>query len=161
MFTGEFVRRQDLSGGRKASWMIAAAVALLVAGLAFNVVVPVNKSLWSSTFVCVVAAYSLAMFALFYYLIDVRGWRRWTLFFRVVGLNSITIYLAQRIVGFGRISDFFLGGRLLAVSLFPLQKERLSEGVACGFRQVLRAGAAGAEFASRPTDCIIKNHCYE
>lgn len=71
---------------------------------------PVNKSLWSSTFVCVVAAYSLAMFALFYYLIDVRGWRRWTLFFRVVGLNSITIYLAQRIVGFGRISDFFLGG---------------------------------------------------
>lgn len=91
--------------------MIAAAVALLVAGLAFNGVVPVNKSLWSSTFVCVVAAYSLAMFALFYYLIDVRGWRRWTLFFRVVGLNSITIYLAQRIVGFGRISDFFLGGR--------------------------------------------------
>ena len=88
----------------------AAAVALLVAGLAFNGVVPVNKSLWSSTFVCVVAAYSLAMFALFYYLIDVRGWRRWTLFFRVVGLNSITIYLAQRIVGFGRISDFFLGG---------------------------------------------------
>ena len=110
MFTGEFVRRQDLSGGRKASWMIAAAVALLVAGLAFNGVVPVNKSLWSSTFVCVVAAYSLAMFALFYYLIDVRGWRRWTLFFRVVGLNSITIYLAQRIVRFGRISYFFLGG---------------------------------------------------
>lgn len=54
-----------------------------------------------------------------------------------------------------------LCGRLLAVSLFPLQKESLSEGVACGFRQVLRAGAAGAEFASRPTDCIIKNHCYE
>ena len=52
----------------------------------------------------------MGLFALFYYLIDVRGWRRWTLFFRVVGLNSITIYLAQRIVGFGRISDFFLGG---------------------------------------------------
>ena len=95
---------------RAAAILRAAAVALLVAGLAFNGVVPVNKSLWSSTFVCVVAAYSLAMFALFYYLIDVRGWRRWTLFFRVVGLNSITIYLAQRIVGFGRISDFFLGG---------------------------------------------------
>ena len=83
---------------------------LLAAGLAFSGVLPVNKKLWSSTFVCVVGAYSLGMFALFYYLIDVRGWRRWTLFFRVVGLNSITIYLAQRIVGFGRISDFFLGG---------------------------------------------------
>ena len=94
MFTGEFVRRSDIRGGRKA----------------FSGVLPVNKKLWSSTFVCVVGAYSLGMFALFYYLIDVRGWRRWTLFFRVVGLNSITIYLAQRIVGFGRISDFFLGG---------------------------------------------------
>ncbi|MFQ7503410.1 MAG: acyltransferase family protein [Alistipes finegoldii] len=110
MFTGEFVRRSDIRGGRKTLWMAAAAAALLAAGLAFSGVLPVNKKLWSSTFVCVVAAYSLAMFALFYYLIDVRGWRRWTLFFRVVGLNSITIYLAQRIVGFGRISDFFLGG---------------------------------------------------
>jgi len=89
---------------------LACQLPLLAAGLAFSGVLPVNKKLWSSTFVCVVGAYSLGMFALFYYLIDVRGWRRWTLFFRVVGLNSITIYLAQRIVGFGRISDFFLGG---------------------------------------------------
>lgn len=110
MFTGEFVRREGMTGSRKALWMCVAALAFLVVGLAFSGVLPVNKKLWSSTFVCVVAAYSLAMFALFYYLIDVRGWRRWTLFFRVVGLNSITIYLAQRIVGFGRISDFFLGG---------------------------------------------------
>ena len=110
MFTGEFVRRSDIRGGRKTLWMAAAAAALLAAGLAFSGVLPVNKKLWSSTFVCVVGAYSLGMFALFYYLIDVRGWCRWTLFFRVVGLNSITIYLAQRIVGFGRISDFFLGG---------------------------------------------------
>lgn len=110
MFAGDFVRRGGMKGGRKAVWMVAAAAVLLVVGLAFSGVIPLNKKLWSSTFVCVVGAYSLAMFALFYYVIDVRGWRGWTLFFRVVGLNSITIYLAQRIVGFGRISDFFLGG---------------------------------------------------
>ena len=39
MFTGNSVRRQDLSGGRKASWMIAAVVALLVAGVGFQRVV--------------------------------------------------------------------------------------------------------------------------
>ncbi len=110
MFAGDFIRRADLSGSRKTLWMAAAAVAFLIVGVAFDSVLPVNKKLWSSTFVCVVAAYSLGMFALFYYIVDVRGWQRWTLFFRVVGLNSITIYLAQRIVGFGRISDFFLGG---------------------------------------------------
>lgn len=110
MFTGELVRRKDISGGRKTGWMFAAAALFLIVGVALVPIVPVNKSLWSSTFVCVVAAYSLAMFALFYYLIDVRGWQRWTLFFRVVGLNSITIYIAQQIVSFGGISNFFLGG---------------------------------------------------
>lgn len=84
---------------------------LAVAAVAGNGFVPVNKMLWSSTFVCAVGAYSLAMMALFYYVIDVRGLNgRWTLLFRVVGMNSITIYMAQRIVNFGGISDFFFGG---------------------------------------------------
>ena len=66
--------------------------------------------LWSSSFVLVVGAYSLGMLALFYYIIDVRGWQKWTLFFRVIGLNSITIYMAQRIISFSSINRFFLGG---------------------------------------------------
>lgn len=110
MFTGEFIRRSDLSGSKKTLWMFGAAVMLAVVAVAFNGVLPVNKSLWSSTFVCAVGAYSLAMFALFYYLIDVRGWRRWTLFFQVIGLNSITIYMAQRFINFQQIGNFFFGG---------------------------------------------------
>ena len=43
-----------------------------------------------------VAGYSLLMFALFYYIIDVRNCRRWDFFFVVIGMNSITIYLTQR-----------------------------------------------------------------
>ena len=50
------------------------------------------------------------MFALFYYMIDVRQWRRWTFFFKVIGVNSITIYLGQMIVNFGYTSKFFFGG---------------------------------------------------
>ena len=50
------------------------------------------------------------MFALFYYLIDVLQWRRWTYFFKVVGVNSITIYLLQRIVPMWEVDAFFFGG---------------------------------------------------
>lgn len=112
MFTGEFLRRErpGLTGDRKALYMALAAAAITLVGIAWSGIMPINKKLWSSSFTCVVTGYSLGMFALFYYLIDVRGWKRWTLFFRVIGLNSITIYLAQRIIPFGRISDFFLGG---------------------------------------------------
>ena len=112
MFTGEFLlrKRSSLSGEQIALCMALAAVAITVIGIIWNCWIPINKKLWSSSFTCVVTGYSLGLFALFYYLIDVRGWKRWTFFFRVIGLNSITIYLAQRIVGFGGIANFFFGG---------------------------------------------------
>ncbi len=112
MFTGEFVRRSDkrLTGGRKALGMACGAAALLAAALLWNMWQPINKSLWNGSFVCAAGAYSLGMFALFYYMIDVRQWRRWTFFFKVIGVNSITIYLGQMIVNFGYTSKFFFGG---------------------------------------------------
>lgn len=112
MFTGQLVQlsEEKCSGNKKVLYMLIGAIALTLIGWAWSYAFPINKKLWTSTFVCVVAGYSLFMFALFYYIIDVKGYVRWSFFFRVVGLNSITIYLAQRIVNFGQISDFFLGG---------------------------------------------------
>jgi Uncharacterized conserved protein len=112
MFTGQFIRVSDdkVSENKKVLYMLAAGAALLIIGLLWNFVFPINKMLWSSSFVCVVAAYSLFLFAIFYYIIDVKGYRKWTFFFRVVGMNSITIYLAQRIISFSVISKFFFGG---------------------------------------------------
>lgn len=113
MFTGELIRmpKEKISGERKSLMMVIAAVVLAVVAFVGNFFVPINKMLWSSTFVCAVGSYSLAMMALFYYIIDVRGWNgKWTLIFRVVGMNSITIYLAQRIISFGGINKFFFGG---------------------------------------------------
>jgi len=112
MFTGAFVRMQSklYSGTKKTVLMLAATVILIVVGCIWAHWFPINKKLWTSTFVLVVGGYSLAVFAIFYYIIDVRGWSRWSLFFRVVGLNSITIYLAQSIIDFTKITKFFLGG---------------------------------------------------
>lgn len=76
IFTGEYVRSEQHSGNRKSLSMLVAAVAMLALGLLWSLVFPINKNLWTSSFVLVVGAYSLAMFALFYYLIDVRGWSR-------------------------------------------------------------------------------------
>lgn len=112
MLTGEFIRQPDsrFSGNRKALYMALAAVAFTLVGMLWDLSFPINKKLWTSSFVCVVAGYSLGMFALFYWLIDVRGYRSWTLPFQVIGLNSITIYMAQRIVDFRGIATFFFGG---------------------------------------------------
>ncbi len=118
MFTGELIRlpRERMSGERKTLMMIAGGVVLLVITLLFQGFVPVNKMLWSSTFVCAVGSYSLFLMALFYYIVDVRGWQKWTFIFRVVGMNSITIYLAQRMINFSSTNNFLFGG---LVGLFP------------------------------------------
>ena len=115
VFAGEFLRAPAVSGRRKTVRLLLAAAALLVAGLfvAFGFgrwSMPINKKLWSSSFVLVVGAYSTALLAAFYWLIDVKGWWRHHLFFKVIGMNSITIYLAQVIIPFKPIAANLFGG---------------------------------------------------
>ena len=118
MCAGAFIRweREGLTGGKKVACLVAAAIVLGIAAFAWGRVYPINKALWSSTFVLAAGSYSVAMLALFYGLIDVLGWRRWAVFFEVVGLNSITIYMAPRLIDFDRANRFLFGG---VVSLFP------------------------------------------
>lgn len=116
IFTGEWILREKVSGGRKALAMALAAAVMLSLGVVWNEWQPINKMLWSSAFVLTAGGYSLAMFALFYYIIDVRGHRRWADWLRVIGVNSITIYMLQEIVSFSGVSHFFLGG---LASLLP------------------------------------------
>lgn len=126
VFAGEYVRSEKHSGSRKTLMMLLAAAVMLAVGLLWSVEFPINKKLWTSSFVLVVGAYSLAMFALFYYVIDVRGWHKWTLPFQIIGINSITIYMAQRIVPFKSVSKFFFGG--LAGQLPPLWGDVVTTG---------------------------------
>lgn len=112
MFAGEFVKlqREGLTDKKKAVGLAVAGAVLLAAGLLWSLFFPINKNLWTSSFVCVVGAYSVWMFALFFYIVDVLHFRKWTLFFTVIGTNSITIYLAQEFVDFSYTSDALFGG---------------------------------------------------
>ena len=110
VFSGELLRRTDVSGNRKTLVLLGAGVACTVAFLVWEPWCPINKKLWSSTFVLAAGAYSFAVLALFYWIVDVKGWRRWTFFFRVIGMNAITIYLLMRFVQFRAISKFFFSG---------------------------------------------------
>lgn len=110
IFAGEFLLKSSRSGSRKAATLAVCAIISLGLGVIWNCIQPINKTLWTSAFVLTAGAYSLGMLALFYYLIDVLGYRRWCYFFKVVGVNSITIYLVQRFIKFGDISRYFFGG---------------------------------------------------
>ena len=90
--------------------LVLAAMACLAIGYAWWPLFPVIKNLWTSSYVMVAAGWGLLLVAMFYFLIDVQGMRRWAVPFVVIGMNAITIYVAQEFIKFDDISRFFLGG---------------------------------------------------
>ena len=110
VLAGELLRSGRFSGNRKTLILLGAGLAALALTFAWRPWCPVNKKIWTATFVLASASYAYIMLSLFYWIIDVKGFRKWSFFFRVIGLNSITIYVAMRFVGFGQMSKFFFGG---------------------------------------------------
>jgi predicted acyltransferase len=112
MFTGEFLLSDYLKDKplRRVLYMVIAAIALMIIGKLWNIIFPINKNLWTSSFVCWVGGLSLLLFAIFHLIIDIWNFRKWAFFFVVIGMNPITIYLTERIVNFRSASKFFFGG---------------------------------------------------
>jgi len=107
---GELIRSGKYSGQKNALIIFIAGATLLIIGLSLSPVYPIIKRIWTSTFNLAAGGISLMLAATFYYIIDVKKWWRSTLFLRVIGLNSITIYMLHRIVNFKVISIFFFEG---------------------------------------------------
>ena len=84
--------------------LAAAAVGCLAVGYLWSMEFPLNKNMWTSTFVLVAAGYSLTVLTLSYLLMDVLGWgrgegsKRFVYPFLVLGSNAITAYMFSEIV---------------------------------------------------------------
>jgi predicted acyltransferase len=92
----------DLVGKGKANGvnslkMIIYGITSIVASLIISVLIPINKPLWSSSYVLFSGGVSLIVFSIIYLVIDVSGIRFWTPVFKVFGINSLFIYLLSGI----------------------------------------------------------------
>jgi predicted acyltransferase len=70
----------------------------------------IKRVVWSSSYVTYAGGWSLLLVALFYWVIDVKGYRRWAFPFVVIGMNAITIYVLADIVNFDHIAQLLVGG---------------------------------------------------
>jgi predicted acyltransferase len=110
--TGQLLKSKRYDGYSKTVAMIVAGVSCLGLALLWNRDFPINKNLWSSSFVLYCAGWSLLFLAFFYLVTDVWRFRAWTLPLVVIGSNSILIYMAQKFIKFEYTSEFFFGGLL-------------------------------------------------
>ena len=95
-------RREDRD---KLIGLFFAANLLMVAGLWMAHSVPISKKIWTSSYVLLAGGIAMHMLAMCYWLIDVKGWRRWSWPFLVFGTNAILVFFASGILG--RILGFF------------------------------------------------------
>jgi predicted acyltransferase len=93
VFTGEWLR-SDRTQKSKAFGMLAFGVAGLVLGELWGIWFPINKKLWTSSYVLFAAGFALVCLALCYWVTDIKRWRgAWTKPFLIFGRNSITVYV--------------------------------------------------------------------
>ena len=82
----------------KVSAMFVAGAAGVVLGWAWNYWLPINKALWTSSYVLLAAGMALQLLAVCYWLIDVKGLRRWAAPFVVFGVNALAAFFLSGVL---------------------------------------------------------------
>ncbi|WP_026769672.1 acyltransferase family protein [Asinibacterium sp. OR53] len=130
MFTGGFLRSEKWTAQNKALRLLVAGILLILTALLWNLAFPINKKLWTSSFVCYTGGWSLLLLSLFYFIIDVCGYQKWCMPFVWMGTNSILIYMAVHgLVNFEYSSRFLFGG-LIKMAPAPYSQALVWTGVA-------------------------------
>jgi predicted acyltransferase len=95
---GSFLRNATITPPVKAAWLCCTGFLFFIAGLVWDWAFPINKALWTSSYVLYTGGLALSMLGLLYWLIDVQGYKRYHLFFLVFGVNAITAYCLSALV---------------------------------------------------------------
>ncbi len=96
VLTGQLLR-SSLPERRKVAGMVCAGLVLLIAGYILDRWLPINKSIWTSTFSIFMAGMALVCLAFFHWLIDIADFSRWAKPFIILGLNPITVYVLSEV----------------------------------------------------------------
>jgi predicted acyltransferase len=89
--------------------LLAAGSVSLALGLLWSLWFPVIKLMWTSSYVLISGGLSFMALALFYWIIDVLGYKKWAFGFIVIGMNSIAVYVATGIFDFRHVGNIFVG----------------------------------------------------
>ncbi len=87
------VLMSERSPGQRIKVLAIAGILGVVAGYALDPVTPIIKRICTTSFVIVSGGWCLLGLAFSYWLVDVKQIKRWTLFFNIVGMNSLFIYM--------------------------------------------------------------------
>jgi len=96
-FTGVWIKQRP---AKTVTSLMLITFGLLIAatGIMFNNIFPINKTLWTSSFVILTSGCAMVLFGLCYETVEVRKQKKYSNFFRIIGRNSIFAYLAAAMI---------------------------------------------------------------
>jgi predicted acyltransferase len=109
ILAGTLLKSGHQHKARKAGLLAIVGVVFLILAQIWNLDFPINKNLWTSSFVLHVGGLSLLLLSLFYYVIDVLGYKSWAFYFKVIGMNSILIYISSKFINWNYATAGFFG----------------------------------------------------
>jgi len=94
-------------GSKKAMWLVGAGLAAMAVGLLWSLAFPINKKIWTSSYVWFTGGAAAVFLAMCYAVTDVRGWKAWSRPFVILGRNAIALYVLS-----GLLSKFLSSHRI-------------------------------------------------
>ncbi|MGE5416610.1 MAG: acyltransferase family protein [Acidobacteriota bacterium] len=108
LMSADWLAGKTLDEKRRAAYLYLAGLTLVILGIIIDPFFPINKNLWTSSFVLLTGGLSAILLAMSYWLIDIEGFRLQAFPFMVIGLNSIFIYFAVRFIPFEKITGWII-----------------------------------------------------
>ena len=109
ILVGVWMRRKHIDNPTKVAWLFTTGIAAVILGLLWDLQFPINKSLWTSSYVLYTGGLASVGLALCFWLIDVQGYKKITTPFVVYGVNAITVFflagLMPRVLNLIKITD--------------------------------------------------------
>jgi predicted acyltransferase len=106
---GYILRHKKTDEMQKVKILAVSGAAAIGVALLLSTFYPIIKACWTDSFNLLTSGIGFLLIALFYWIIDIKGWQKWSFFFRVIGMNSIFIYLFHRFFDAGNITRLLLG----------------------------------------------------
>ena len=128
-YAGKFIQEKG-KGYESISKLLLAGLVLVLLAISWNTWFPINKKLWTSSFVLLTCGLDLLIIGALIYVIEVKTWQKWTGFFTIFGKNPLFIYI---------VADLLL---VLVQALFP--DADIVTRINTGFFQVIAPGPVGS-----------------
>lgn len=98
VLAGIYLKRKDVEAATKIAWLFSTGFAAIAMGLLWDLEFPINKSLWTSSYVLYAGGLATVILSLSYWIIDIQKYARFTTPFVVYGVNAITVFFLSGLI---------------------------------------------------------------